>query len=197
MEACAKIMIHSHLPRACAHSHMRDDFPVIVTFGCGDSAWPCMMLLYPRTLSAGRKGCTGKQTCSKSPSEEVEDLPTKRCYYLCFQDYSVHKRLQDIKSSVVPAPSSYVTPGPSGQQGMSLCYYRFCRLWSHPISVIPFSRVLVYPTVPYAGAIPDLWTLVTTLMLFQFNHMLLEIGSGDQDKVPYTEPGHKASESYF
>jgi len=56
------------------------------------------------SVAAGRKGCVGKQTCSKPFSEEAEDLPIKRCYYLCFQDYSLHKRLEDIKSSVVPAP---------------------------------------------------------------------------------------------
>lgn len=47
------------------------------------------------SVAAGMKGCMGKKTCSKSLSEEVEDLPTKRCYYLCFQDCSVHKRLED------------------------------------------------------------------------------------------------------
>lgn len=115
------------------------------------------------SVTAGRKGCTGKQTCSRSLSEEAEDLPTKRCYYLYYQDYSVHKRLEDIKSLVDPVPWSYVTPGPCCQQGKSLCYCRFCRLWSHPILVIPLCRGLVCPTVPYAGAIPNLWASVTTL----------------------------------
>lgn len=161
MKACTRIMVHSHL--CSAHSHMTDHFPVAVTFGCGDSAWPCMMLLYPRTVTAGRKGWTGKQTCSRPLSEEAEDLPTKRCYYPYYQDYSVHKRLEDIKSLVDPAPWSCVTPGPCCQQGKSLRYCRFCRLWSHPVLVIPLCRLLICPTVPYAGAIPSLWASVTTL----------------------------------
>lgn len=36
------------------------------------------------------------------------------------------------------------------------------------------------------------WPLNKSLMLFQFNHMLLEVRSRDQGKAPYTKPGHGA-----
>lgn len=138
MKSCTRIMVHSHLPRACAHGDMRDDFLVIGMFGCGDRAWPCMILLYQGLYHSWQEGgSVGRWTCSKYLSEEVEDLPTRRCYCLCFQDYSVLKRLEDIRSSVVPAAQSYVTPGTWGQQGMSLCYCIFCRFWSHLISIVP------------------------------------------------------------
>lgn len=39
----------------------------------------------PEDSTAGGKGCKGNKTCGKSLSEEVGDLPTKRCYTSAFK----------------------------------------------------------------------------------------------------------------
>lgn len=119
----------------------------------------------PEDSAAGGKGCKGNKTCGKS-FRGRRGPANKKMLHLCFQDYSVQKRLEDRKRSVVCAPLSYVTPGLCVQQGMALCYCRLCRLWSQHTLLVPLFRVLVCPAVSHVGAIPSLGTLVTTLCSF-------------------------------